>query len=74
MSDYFDSATPEQKLSILGNELRTPVEVIRGYASVIKKHVESNKVDPTEILNDINQIGKAADKIKKLLDELIQSR
>ena len=74
MSDYFESATPEQKLSILTNELRTPIEIIRGYAFIIKKHVESNKVNPMEVLNDINQIAEAADKIKKLLDELIQSR
>jgi len=45
---------------------RTPVEVIRGYAFIIKKHVESNKVDPMEVLNDINQIAEAADKIKKI--------
>jgi hypothetical protein len=54
MEDPFASATPEQKLSILTNELRTPVEIIRGFAFIIKRDIESNKVEPTEILNDIN--------------------
>jgi len=73
MDNQFNSATPEQKLSILTNELRTPLEIIRGYASVIKKDIESNKVDPATILKEISQIAESADKIKELLDELIQS-
>lgn len=40
MNNQFDSATPKQKLSILTNEFRTPIEIIRGYASVIKKDIE----------------------------------
>ncbi len=65
MNNLFYSTTPEQKLSILGNELRTPVEIIRGFAFVIKKDIESNKVESMELLNDINRIAEAADKIKK---------
>ena len=50
MSDAFRSATPEQKLSTLANELRTPVEIIRGFASVIKKDIEADKIDPAQLL------------------------
>jgi signal transduction histidine kinase len=74
MNNQFDSATPEQKLSILTNELRTPIEIIRGYASVIKKDIESNKFDSETVLKEIDRIAESADKIKKLLDELIDSR
>ena len=74
MNNQFDSATPEQKLSILTNELRTPIEISRGYASVIKKDIESNKFDSETVLKEIDRIAESADKIKKLLDELIDSR
>ena len=74
MNNQFDSATPEQKLSILTNELRTPIEIIRGYASVIKKDIESNKFDSETVLKEIDRIAESADKIKKILDELIDSR
>jgi len=74
MSDYFESATPEQKLSILTNEIRTPVEIIRGLAFIIKKGIESNKSDSETLLKDISQIAESADKIKELLDELLNSR
>ena len=73
MDNYFKSATPEQKLNTLTNELRIPVEIIRGLAAVIKRNIESNKIESAEILNDINRITEAADKIKHLLDEMVSS-
>lgn len=74
MEDPFDTTTPEQKLWNLTNELRTPVEIIRGYASVIKKDIESNKFDSETLLKEIDRIAESADKIKELLDELLDSR
>ena len=71
--NQFSSASPEKRLSILTNEVRTPVEIIRGLVAVIKKDIESNNVKPTEFLNEINTIAEAADKIKELLDDLIIS-
>jgi signal transduction histidine kinase len=73
MNKSLKSASPEQKLSILTNELRTPVEIIRGYAAVIRKEIESNSIEPAELLNEINTIAEAADNIKKLLDEMVSS-
>jgi signal transduction histidine kinase len=74
VNNLFESATPEQKLSILTNELLTPIEVIRGFAAITKKEIESNNIDPARILNDINRIAEAADKIKKLRDDLLRSK
>jgi len=74
MNNPFDSATPEQKLWNLTNELRTPVEIIRGYASVIKKDIVSNKFDSETLLKEIDRIAESADKIKELLDKLLDSR
>lgn len=42
MFNSLKSATPEQKLWTPAHELITPVEIIRGFASVIKKGIESN--------------------------------
>ena len=74
MDNYFKSTTPEQKRSILTNELRIPTEIIRGLAFIIKRDIESNKVGSLEILNNVNGIAEAADKIKELLDDLFQSK
>jgi hypothetical protein len=53
--------------------LRTPVEIIRGIVAVIRKGIESNSVEPAEILKEINTIAEASDKIKELLDEMMKS-
>ena len=37
MFDYLNSATPEQKLYTLIIELKTPIEVIRGFARIISQ-------------------------------------
>jgi hypothetical protein len=74
MSDYFESATPEQKLKILTNELRTPVEIIRGTAEIIRTKNESLNIEPLGILSEINTITEAADKIKNLIDETVRSK
>jgi signal transduction histidine kinase len=73
MNNSPESATPEQKLSILTNELRTPVEIIRGFASVIRMEIESDRINPAELLNEIITIAEAANKIKELLDEMVSS-
>jgi hypothetical protein len=65
--------SPEQKLNTLINELRTPVEIIRGLAPVIRMEIESDGLKPAKLLNEINRIAAAADKIKELLDETVSS-
>ena len=73
MNNLFNSATPEQKLNILTAELKTPIDIIRGYAAIIKKDIESNRVNPEEILKNITAIAETADKIKALRDEIVKS-
>jgi hypothetical protein len=48
--DSLDAASPEQKLHWLTAELRTPVEVIRGFAEVIRLNIVSNRIEPEEIV------------------------
>ena len=72
--NFLDSRTPEQKLWTLAHEIATPIETIRGFAFIIKKDIESNKVNPEEILRDIKIISEAADKLHKLLEELRNSK
>jgi len=73
MDNIFKSAGPEQKLAVLLNEILTPTEVIRGFAAVIKKEIESNNIDPARLLSDINKISQAADQIKKIREDVIES-
>ena len=70
----FDSKTPEQKLHSLTAELRTPIEVIRGLAEMIKINSSANKIESEGILSEINDILKATDSIKNLLDEMVRSK
>ena len=73
MKNLFNSATPEEKLHVLTNELKVPIDIIRGYAALIKKDIESNRVEPEKLLNMINTIAETADKIKDLRDEFVKS-
>lgn len=69
-----DSASPEQKLHWLTATLRTPAEMIRGFAGIIKLNVSANRVDAEEILQIVDAIAEAANKIKDLLDEMVLSK
>ena len=71
MKNIFASATPEQKLAILTNELLTPIESIRGFAFIIKKGIESNNINQEEILEAINIIAEQADMMKVLRDQAV---
>jgi len=73
-SDSFKSATPEQKLYTLSNELTTPIEAIRGFAYLIKMDIESNNIDPDKMLNWINRIIEKAEWIKEVRDEIVKPR
>ncbi|HSK86993.1 MAG TPA: hypothetical protein VK880_01450 [Anaerolineales bacterium] len=73
MFNSLKSATPEQKLYTLSAELVTPIDIIRGYAYLIKKDIESNKIDPEDILKNINIIIETADKLKKVRAEIINA-
>ena len=65
--------TSAAKLNNLTNELRTPVEIIRGLAVLIKKGIDSNSLEPVELLREINTIAETADQIKAFLDNVHKS-
>jgi len=64
------SVSPEQKLIILRAQMLTPIEIIRGFTGLMRKHYESNSEKPAEIMDWIDAIAKAAEKLKELRDEL----
>ncbi len=74
MKNQFNSATPEQKFYILTAELKGPIDTIRGYAYIIKKSIESNNINPEDLLKLIDKIAETADKMKELRDELVKSQ
>jgi signal transduction histidine kinase len=74
MDNQFDSATPEQKLHTLIAELRTPVQIIRSLAEIIRLRNQANSIGPQEILSVINTISEATDKMENLLDETVRSK
>jgi len=74
MTDPLDSATPEQKPAILSSELLTPIEVIKGFAYLMKKDIESNNIDPDKTLEYNNKIIKEAEWIKEVRDEILKPR
>lgn len=69
-----DSASPEPKLHWLTAELRTPVEVIRGLAEIIRLNAESNNLEREGTLQVVTAISEAANTIKNYLDEMVRSK
>ena len=73
MTNPYASATPEQKLSILSAELLTPIEVIGGFAQLMKKDIETNNINPDEMLERINVIIDKVEWIKELREDIIKA-
>lgn len=74
MNNQFDSITPEQNLHILTTMLRTPIEVIRGFAQILSARIQTNSIEHQAILSEINAISEAAERMKKLLNEAVESK
>ena len=74
MFDNLESATPEQVLITLIAELKTPIEIIIGFAHIIRNDIESNNINSVKVLEAINTIAEKADWIKELCDEIVRSQ
>ena len=74
MDDNWKTATPGQKLNALTNMLITPIDIIRGVSQLIKKDIESNNINPDDLLEKVTKIAEAAEKIKILRDEAVRSQ
>jgi nitrogen-specific signal transduction histidine kinase len=72
--NIFASKSPEQKLNTLTAELQTPIEVIRGYAYILKKDIESDQINPEDILKKISTIIEKAERIKELCLEAVRAQ
>jgi hypothetical protein len=64
LNDLFASLTPEQRLMAVMSEMLTPLEIIRGYAALIKK--QANNTDNQELVEYTEEIEKAAERLKML--------
>lgn len=71
MDDFWKTATPEQKLATLTNEFLTPIEIIRGISQLIKKDIEANNINSNDLLEKINSIIQATEKMKSLRDNAV---
>ena len=75
MNDRFQneyaSAGPEQKLAIALHEIATPIAIIQGFAIIMRKHYESSNERPEDIMDWINAIANAADRLQEVHDQLI---
>jgi hypothetical protein len=69
LAKYRD-ANPEEKLMILRSEMMMPIELIRGYTTLIKNWAQS-KTDgdlPREFETWIDKVIEAGDSLEELLE------
>jgi len=64
LADLFASATPEQRLMIVRSEMLTPIEIIRGYAALIK--IKITDLNTQELIECIDEIEKAVEDLRML--------
>ncbi len=58
-------------ISIVSHELRTPVALIKGYASTLSR--EDAKWDRTTITDSLSVIEEEADRLSKMIDDLLDA-
>ena len=64
LNDLFASSTSEKKLMILRSEITTPIEIIRGNITLIKKQI--NQIENQELIGYVEEIEKTAERLKML--------
>lgn len=70
LSEYKD-ASAKQKLAILATEMTVPVAVIHGYATILKRAIDSETIQIPEGLQEgINKLVEAANDLKELREVL----
>ncbi|MCP4367329.1 MAG: hypothetical protein GY797_04325 [Deltaproteobacteria bacterium] len=73
MSDYdvlkrdYGDASAEEKLVVIRLEMRIPIDVIRGYARLLKEDPSNSSGDFDKC---VNGIAEAAETLKAVLDAL----
>ena len=60
-------------INISAHELRTPTQSILGYAELLQLLYEEDKEKDSQKMNALEAISRNADKLKKLIDEILDT-
>lgn len=60
----------DEFLVTASHELRTPLSAISGYSSLLKRHLQSPRSTPQQIIRFVNKIGGAAQQLSDLVDKM----
>jgi signal transduction histidine kinase len=63
----------DEFLVTASHELRTPLSVISGYSSLLKRHIQSPRSTPQQILGFVNKIARASQQLHDLVDKMTEA-
>jgi signal transduction histidine kinase len=63
----------DEFLVTASHELRTPLSAISGYSSLLKRHTQSPRSTPQQILRFVNKIARAAQQLNDLVDKMTEA-
>jgi signal transduction histidine kinase len=63
----------DEFLVTASHELRTPLSAISGYSSLLKRHSQSPRSTPQQILRFVNKIARAAQQLNDLVDKITEA-
>lgn len=66
------SRAREQFLGIAAHELRTPLTIVKGYALLLKRAVEHESVDWSQVHAAVTEIDAQSDRLSSLVDDLLE--
>lgn len=70
--EYFQSASPEEKLQILRHEIITPIGTIRGIETLLREmDLQSTRSSPEELNLLLDQLAKAGNHLNEVVNLLI---
>jgi PAS domain S-box-containing protein len=61
----------EQFISVAAHELRTPLTVLYARLQLVERRLARNDIDPAIMLRDVALVRQAADRLKALIDRLL---
>jgi PAS domain S-box-containing protein len=63
--------TREQFISVAAHELRTPLTTLYARLQLMERRLERKELEPTVVLRDLTLVRQAADRLKALIDRLL---
>jgi PAS domain S-box-containing protein len=61
----------EQFISVAAHELRTPLTTLYARIQLVERRLGRNEIDPAIMLRDVTLVRQAADRLKALIDRLL---